>query len=329
MKDNTMKNNMIDRRKLMLAAGAVAMGAPVGTWAQAPQGKFIVAAAAGGTTDLLTRLYAQWMGEELARPIIVENRPGAGGVIATQYLQKAPPDGNILMLAALSHIANLAMMENVQYEPIKDFTPIAKLLTFGSVLVVHPSVPATDMKQFIAYAKANPDKLNWALGATGTSQHLAGVLLAKEAGLKYTMVPYKGGGPAMNDLLAGQCHFMIESIPTAIPHIQSRRIVPLAVTGSQRSSGLPNVPTISEAAIPGFNVEAWFALMGPAGLPAEFVQSTSQALQKVMARPEVRAKLVSLGATPDLRSPAETRAFFESEYNKWVPLIRAAGIKIS
>jgi tripartite-type tricarboxylate transporter receptor subunit TctC len=260
--------------------------------------------------------------------VVTENRPGAGGVIATQFVAKAPADGNTLMLAAPSHVTNSGMMENVPYDPIKDFTPIAKLLTFGSVLVIHPSIPAQDLKQFLAHAKANPGKLTWALGATGTSQHLAGVMLAKQAGLSWITVPYKGGGPAMNDLLGGHASFMIESIPTAAQHIAAGRIRALGVTGAKRSTGLPNVPTIDEAGMPGFSVEAWFALMGPAGLQPEFVQATYQRLQKIMAQPAVTEKLLSMGATPDLRNPLETLAFIEAESKRWLPIIKEAGIKV-
>jgi tripartite-type tricarboxylate transporter receptor subunit TctC len=316
------------RRTLLQAGAACAAAAALPLRAQPSTHRFLVAAAAGGATDLLTRQFAQWLGEEWGRPTVVENRPGAGGVIATQAVQRAPADGATLMLGALSHVANVGMMDNVQYDPVKDFTIIAKLVTFGSVLVVHPSVPAEDLKQFIAHVKANPDKLNWALGATGTSQHLAGVTLAREAGLKYTMVPYKGGGPAMTDLLSGQVQFMIESIPTAIPHIQSRRIRALAVTGSKRSSGLPEVPTIAEAGVPGFDVETWFTLIGPAGIPQAFVDGTYQALEKIMARPQVQERLVALGARPDLQDPARSRAFIESEARRWLPLIKEAGIKV-
>jgi tripartite-type tricarboxylate transporter receptor subunit TctC len=290
--------------------------------------KFLVAAASGGATDLLTRQFALWLGQEWGRPTLVENRPGGGSLIATQVLQKAAPDGNTLMLGALTHVANVAMMDAATYDPVKDFTPIAKLLTFGSVLVVNDSLPVRDMKQFIAYAKANPGKLNFGLGGTGTSQHLASVMLAREAGIRFETIPYKGGGPAMNDLLSGQVQFMIESIPTAIPHIQSGKIRALAVTGSQRSTGLPDVPTIAEAALAGFDVEAWFVLMGPAGLPNEFVQSTYAHLQKIMAQSSVREKLVALGARPDLLNPAASRVFIEAEARRWLPLIKQAGIKV-
>jgi tripartite-type tricarboxylate transporter receptor subunit TctC len=316
------------RRTLLQAGAACCMAAALPLRAQPATTRFLVAAAAGGATDLLTRQFAQWLGEEWGRPTVAENRPGAGGVIATQAIQRSPADGSTLMLAALSHVANVGMMDNVQYDPVKDFTVIAKLVTFGSVLVVNPSVPAEDLRQFIAHVKANPDKLNWALGATGTSQHLAGVTLAREAGLKYTMVPYKGGGPAMIDLLSGQVQFMIESIPTAIPHIQSRKIRALAVTGGKRSSGLPDVPTMAEAGVPGFDVETWFMLIGPAGIPQAFVDSTYQALEKIMARPQVQERLIALGARPDLQDPARSRAFIESEARRWLPIIREAGIKV-
>ncbi|MFN9939770.1 MAG: Bug family tripartite tricarboxylate transporter substrate binding protein [bacterium] len=233
-----------------------------------------------------------------------------------------------MFLAALSHVANVGMMESARYDPVRDFGFVAKLLSFASVLVVNASVPARTLKEFIGYAKANPDRLNWGLGATGTSQHLAGVMLAREADIRFTMVPYKGGGPAMNDLLAGQVQFMIESIPTAVPHIQSGRIRALAVTGGQRSSGLPDVPTIAEAGLPGFDVESWFALTGPAGLPADFVESTWQALRRIMARPAVQERLVAMGARPDLLGPAQTRSFVEAEAARWLPVIRQAGIRV-
>jgi tripartite-type tricarboxylate transporter receptor subunit TctC len=317
--------SLLSRRDLLVASVAAV---PL-EWAFAQAAaKFIVPAAPGGTTDLLSRLYAQWLSVEWGRTVVAENRPGAGGVIATQFVAKAPADGNTLMLAAPSHVTNSGMMENVPYDPIKDFTPIAKLLTFGSVLVIHPSIPAQDLKQFLAHAKANPGKLTWALGATGTSQHLAGVMLAKQAGLSWITVPYKGGGPAMNDLLGGHASFMIESIPTAAQHIASGRIRALGVTGAKRSTGLPNVPTIDEAGMPGFSVEAWFALMGPAGLQPEFVQATYQRLQKIMAQPAVTEKLLSMGATPDLRNPLETLAFIEAESKRWLPIIKEAGIKV-
>ena len=315
----------LSRRKL-LATSLAAL--PLQAALAQATARIIVLAAAGGTTDLLSRLYAQWLSEEWGRPVVADNRPGAGGVIGSQLVAKAAPDGNTLMLAAPSHVTNSGMMDNVPYDPLKDFTPIAKLLTFGSVVVVHPSVPAQDLRQFLAHAKANPGKLIWALGATGTSQHLAGVLLAREAGVSWTTVPYKGGGPAMNDLLGGHVSFMIESIPTAAPHITSGRVRALGVTGAKRSTGLPNVPTIAEAGIPGFHVEAWFALMGPAGLPPEFVQATYQRLQKIMAQPAVNEKLQSLGAVPDLRNPLETRAFVEAESRHWLPIIKEAGIKV-
>lgn len=319
--------SILNRRNL-LAASLAAL--PMrGTWAQvAPTTRVIVPAAAGGTTDLLSRLYAQWLSEEWGRTVVADNRPGAGGVIGSQLVAKAAPDGNTLMLAAPSHVTNSGMMDNVPYDPIKDFTPIAKLLTFGSVLVVHPSVPAQDLRQFLAYAKANPGKLTWALGATGTSQHLAGVLLARQAGVSWITVPYKGGGPAMNDLLGGHANFMLESIPTAAPHIAAGRIRALGVTGARRSTGLPNVPTIAEAGMPGFNVEAWFALMGPAGLAPDFVQATYERLQRIMAQPAVNEKLLSLGAVPDLRPPQETRAFVEAESRHWLPIIKEAGIRV-
>lgn len=298
------------------------------SWGQSSNARIIVPAAAGGTTDLLSRLYAQWLSDEWGRPVVAENRPGAGGVIGTQVVAQSVADGNTLMLGALSHVANSGMMANVPYDPIKDFTPIAKLLTFGSVLVVHPSIPANDLKSFIGHAKAHPGKLTWALGATGTSQHLAGVLLAKQAGLEWVTVPYKGGGPAMNDLLGGHASFMIESIPTAAPHIAAGRVRALGVTGGRRSTGLPQVPTIAEGGLPGFNVEAWFALMGPAGLASDFVQATYERLQRIMARPAVNDKLLAMGAMPDLRNPHDTRAFIESESRHWIPIIKEAGIKV-
>ena len=180
----------------------------------------------------------------------------------------------------------------------------------------------------IALAKAQPEKLNYASSGSGSSAHLAAELFNSMAGVKMNHIPYKGGGPAVIALVGGQCQVGFATTPSVVQHIKSGKIRALGVTGGQRSSGLPDVPTIAEAALPGFDVETWFALTGPAGLPAEFVQSTYQHLQKIMARPAVNDRLVSLGARPDLKDPAQTRAFIEAEARRWLPVIKEAGIKV-
>jgi len=316
------------RRGVLQAALATAALAGIGaSLGQGANARIIVPAAAGGATDLLSRLYAQWLGEEWGRPVVAENRPGAGGVIGSQVVAKAAPDGNTLMLGALSHVANSGMMDNVPYDPIKDFTPIAKLLTFGSVLVVHPSIPVTDLKSFIAHVKANPGKLTWALGATGTSQHLAGFLLAKQAGLSWVTVPYKGGGPVMTDLLGNQVDSSFMNINTALPQIKAGKLRPLVITSAKRSPVLPDVPTLEENGIKECNVYSWQAIAGPKGLPADVKKKLHTAVVDTFNDAAVKTRLTDLGYEIVASTPEQFTAFQATEFVRWKKLIEARNIK--
>lgn len=319
----------ISRRRVLAAGLTTAIASPLFAQQPLPPVKIIVPAAPGGATDVMARFYAQYLSEDWGRSFIVENHAGAGGVIGTQIVARATPDGTTLVMASVSHAINPALIDKIPYDSVADFTPVAKLLNFSSVLITHPSVPATNLKEFIAYAKANPDALKFGLGAIGSSQHLAGLVLGRDAGIKFITVPYKGAAPAMNDLLGGHVSFMMQAIPIAQQHIRSGAVRAFGLTGSKRFPGLPEVPTLSEAGLPGYDVDAWLALLGPAGLPSDFAREVHSRLQKIMARPDVVARLIGMGIQGDLRSPTDTKVFLQSEVNRWVPFIRETGVKLS
>jgi len=318
----------LSRRSVLAASAALAM-----PWRDAsaalPPVKIMAPAAPSGATDVLALFFAQYLSEDSGRSFVVENGAGAACVIGTQAVARAPADGTSLLMASVSHAINPALIDKIPYDSTLDFAPVAKLLNFSSVLITHPSVPVTNLKEFIAHAKAHPDALSFALGAVGSSQHLAGLALARDAGIKFVTVPYKGASPAMNDLLGGHVSFMIQGIPVAQPHIRSGAVRALGVTGLKRFPGLAEVPTLSEAGLPGYDVDAWLALLGPAGLPEEFAQELHDRLHKILARPDVVARLLAMGVQADLRGPAETKLFLHREADRWTALIRESGIKPS
>ena len=289
--------------------------------------RIIVPAAAGGATDLIGRLIGQQLSDQWRKPVVVENRPGAGAAIGSDHVAKSAPDGHTLLVSAFSHTVNPALMEKLPYDSIRDFTPIVKMMNFPSVLVVNAGLPITNLKEFIDYARANPKKLVFALGAIGTSQQMAGALLGATARIEFLQVPYKGGGPAMTDLLGGHASFMIESIPTALPHIQSGKIRAIGITSATRSKTLPEVPSIGETAVPGFDVNSWFGLHGPSGLPPRIAQQIHRDVAEILAKPEVVDKLAAMGTQIHVLGPADFAAFVASETARWGKVVREVGIK--
>lgn len=290
------------------------------------QVRLVVPAAPGGATDVTGRLLAGHLGNEWGRTIFVDNKPGAGGTIGSAQVARSAADGNTLLIAALSHSLNPSIFESLPYDAIADFTPIAKLQSSTVVLVVPPSSPFQTFREFVEYAKANPAKLMWGLGAIGTSQQLGGMLLWRELGISVVMVPYKGSGPALTDLRAGHVDFMLDNLPTSLGLVRTGKLRALAIASPQRSPFLPDVPTIAESGVPGFSVEGWTAIVGPAGLSREYVQELYQKLQSMAAKPEAREDFRKTGAELDVRGPEETAKLIKDEMERWRPIIKEAGI---
>ena len=290
--------------------------------------RLIVPYPPGGSADILARAIGQKAGEGLAQPIVVENRPGAGTLIGTDALAKSAPDGYALMLGTVSsHAINPALNSRLPFDPLKDFTPILLVASIPFAMIVHPSVPARSVQEFIALARARPGQLNYSSAGNGTSNHLAGELLKSMTGIELTHAPYKGSAPALNDLISGQVSLMFDLVLTAAPHIKSGAVRGLAVTGKQRSAVLPELPTVAETGLPNYEVSAWFGIFGPAGLPHQVVQRLNGEFVNAMQQPELRQRLASLGADPLTSSAEEFSAYLRSEIDKWAKVVKASGMK--
>jgi tripartite-type tricarboxylate transporter receptor subunit TctC len=289
--------------------------------------RIVVGFAPGGNVDTPTRIVANRLSDVLGVPVVVENKPGAGGNIAADAVARAQPDGyTLLACGATSHGANSALFAKLPYDPIKDFAPVTMFGTVANVLVVHPSVPANTFAEFAAWAKADPARANVASSGNGTSQHLSIELLKSITGLPLTHIPYKGGAPAMNDLLGGQVPAMVAGMPTALPSIVAGRARAIAVTTPKRSTQLPNVPTLAEAGVPGYDVTNWVGLCVPAGVAKERVQKLYAAVQDVLKSAETDKSLKDIGYEPARVRPTELAEFIGREIPKWTKVVREAAI---
>lgn len=289
--------------------------------------RMIVPYAAGGPTDVLARVMAQKLGDTLGQNVIVENKPGASGIPGTDAIAKATPDGYTIGLSTIGPLAvNPSLLSNVPYDTLKDFAPVMLLARSYSMLAVHPSVPANNMRELVALVKANPGKYSYATGGVGTTQHLSGELLSNVAGIKMLHVPYKGEGAAQTDLLGGQVHMMFTSTIVANTHVKAGKLRAIGVASAQRLPSMPDVPAIAET-FPGFEVTAWFAMVAPAGTPEPIVKRLNDGLQAVLKTPEVVKKLEDLGALPAGGPPSDLTALFRTELPKWRDVIRTGNIK--
>jgi tripartite-type tricarboxylate transporter receptor subunit TctC len=289
--------------------------------------RLIVPFAPGGSNDIMARLIGQHFSESMGQPVIVDNRPGAGGIIGTDAAAKSPPDGYTLLMMSVTLAVNPSLRLNLPYDTHRDLLPITLVASAPLMLVVHPSMPAKSVKELIAYAKANPGKLNFASGGPGTTPHLAGEMLKAMAGIEMTHVPYKGGGPALTDLVAGQIQLMLENIPSTLPHVKADRLRALAVTGLKRSALVPHLPTLDEAGLKGYEIVGWNGLFAPAGTPQNVVARIHADTVKGLAKPEVKERLATLGAEGVGSSPAEFAKFFAAEISKWAAAVKQAGLK--
>jgi tripartite-type tricarboxylate transporter receptor subunit TctC len=288
----------------------------------------VVGFAAGGATDTAARIIARRLGENLGQTVVVDNRAGAGGNIAHQQVAFAPPDGYLILLGSIGPLSVAPhLVKNLPYDPQKDLTPLTMGVIFPNVLVVNPGVPAKTLGEFVALAKQKPGSLEYGSTGVGSAAHLAGELFKLRAGINLTHVPYKGGGPAIPDLLAGRIASYWAPPSTALPHIQAGKIRPLAVTGLTRSHVLPDVPTIAESGYPGFEAVNWYAFVGPGKLPAELADRWNRELVKVLNDPAVSAQLKEHGLEPRPMSREELAAFIRKESDTWARVIREAHIE--
>ncbi|UZN48066.1 tripartite tricarboxylate transporter substrate binding protein [Cupriavidus cauae] len=322
-------------RRALLAAMAVLCGAAVPAMSAIAAEAFpsrpirlIVPFTPGGTTDILARLVAQKAGEVLGQPMVVENRPGAGGNIGAEAAARSAADGYTLLMGTLgTQVTNQFIYPRMPYDSAKDFAPVTLVANSPNVLLVNGTLQANSIGELIALAKREPGKINYASTSTGGSPHLSGELLTMMAGVRMQHVPYKGAAPAMTDLLAGQVNLMFDNLPSALAQIQGGKIKALAVTGVKRASVLPSVPTVRESGLPDYEVNSWFGLLAPAGTQPERVRQLQQAVDKVLAMPDVRKRIQELGAEPGGEGSAAFAAQIKADTDKWSRVIRSAGIK--
>lgn len=288
--------------------------------------RMIVPFAPGGISDVLARAVAERMTKSLGQTVIVDNRAGAGGNIGTRIAAKATADGYTLLFCSPAFATNISLFADAGYDPIKDFSPIAQVASATNMLVVAPQIGVRSLQQLIEAARRRPRELNYGSGGAGTSGQLAAELFQFAADVKITHIPYKGAGPALTALLGNEVQLMFLPVVLAIPHLASGRLVPLAVTGRNRSRAAPNVPTISEVAIPGFDVTSWFGILAPAGVPPFKVASLNASINGALRLDEVAERLMAQGAEPEIKSPREFGEYVKNEVEKWEKVIKSAGI---
>ena len=313
----------LNRRTVLLSATYL-----IASYAHGQVGttRIFVGAPAGGSTDTLARTLAQELSRLLGKTVVVENRPGAGGNIAADSVAKSAPDGNTLLMSFTSHAINASLYPTLPFDPIKDFTPLTCVATSPSILIAHPSVAAKDVRELIALAKAKPGKLNFAIGAVGSSLHLAGDLFKMQSGSYIVNIPYRGTAPAIQDVIAGQVELMFAAVGNAQAHIKAGKLKALGVTSSRRLAAFPDVPAIAEV-LPGYESSAWFGLFGPPRMSTELTKRISDAARQAIATPDVRRRLETEGAIAVGNSPEEFANFVQSEITRWAKVVKFSGAR--
>jgi tripartite-type tricarboxylate transporter receptor subunit TctC len=290
--------------------------------------RMIVTYPPGGGADLMARLIAPKMAESLGQPVVVENKPGASGQIGAAEVARATPDGYTLLFDASSYAVNPSLYSKLPYDPAKAFMPIAVLALFPNMLVATQGFAPKDVKELIALAKAKPGMIAYASSGNGSAQHLSGELFRQKAGVDITHIPYKGGGPALNDVLGGQVPIFFANMASGLPHVKGGKLRALAITGSKRSPALPDVPTMSEAGVPGYEVYEWNAIFAPAGTPAPVVAKIADAVAKALQAPELRERVLAMGGELAAYGPAESERFVREQTELWGKVVRAGNIKV-
>lgn len=290
--------------------------------------KIIVPFAAGGPADVYARFLGQRLSESMGQPFVIENRPGAGSVIGTEAVAKSPADGYTLLMMSNTHTTNESLIPKKPYQLMRDFVPVAPVNYSDLVMVIHPSVPVNNLREFIDLAKAQPKKLNYASSGPGTPYHMAGELFNAMAGVEIVHVPYKGSSGARNDILGGQVHMMFDAIPTMAQNVRAGKVKALGTTGTKRSPVLPEVPTVAEAGVPGYEATIWLGLMAPAGTPKPAVDKLNAAITKIVSSPDVKAQWAKQGAEPMVMTPSQFDAYLREDIKKWAEVVRISGAKI-
>jgi tripartite-type tricarboxylate transporter receptor subunit TctC len=322
--------NFARRRFLSLAASAAALPAvsrlaAAQTYPTRPV-RVIIGYPPGGSADITARLLGQWLSERLGQPFVIESRPGAGTNIATEAVVHAPPDGYTLLLVAPANAINASLYEKLNHNFVRDVTPVAGLIRFPNVIVVNPSVPAKTVPEFIAYAKANPGKLNMASSGNGSTIHVSGELFKMMTGVNMLHVPYRGGAPALTDLISGQVQVMFDNVPTSIEFIRAGKLRPLAVTTAARSDVLPDLPTVADF-VPGYEASAWYGVGAPKGTPDVIIEKLNKEINAILADPKAKARLAELGASLLAGSPADFGKLVADETEKWGKVVKFSGAK--
>jgi tripartite-type tricarboxylate transporter receptor subunit TctC len=288
--------------------------------------RIVLGLAPGGSVDIVTRLIGQWLSARLGQEFVVQNRPGAGTNIATEAVVRAPADGYTLLVVLAANAINATLYKNLNFNFMRDITLVAGMVRVANVMEINAAVPANTVPEFIAYAKANPGKLSFGSGGNGSSLHVVGELFKMMAGIDMVHVPYRGGAPALIDLLGGRVQLMFDTIPQALPYIKAGKLRALAVTTTTRSEVLPDVPVMSDF-VPGFEAGSWWGVGAPKATPAEIVGKLNQEINAALADPQIRTRLAELGTTPLLFSPGEFSAFAQLETEKWAKVVEFSGAK--
>jgi tripartite-type tricarboxylate transporter receptor subunit TctC len=319
------------RQFLHLAAGAAVLPAVSRVaWALSYPSRpvrVVVAAAAGGATDIITRVTGRWLSERLGQPFIIENRPGGSNNLGTEVVVRAPADGYTLLAIGGVNVVNTVLFDKLDFNFIRDIAPVAGTMRVPLLMAVNPSFPAKTIPEFIAYAKANPGKLNFASGGTGTAPHMGGELFKVMTGVNMVHVPYRGEGLALTDLLGGQVQVMFSASSVSLESVKAAKLRALGVTTSARWDAMPDIPTVSEF-VPGFEASGWFGVGAPKDTPAETIDKLNKAINAALANPDIKARIADLGGDPFPSSPADLGKFIVKEAEKWGKVIRAANIKL-
>jgi tripartite-type tricarboxylate transporter receptor subunit TctC len=320
------------RRTFLASLALIGLGNAFGTaaaadaWPSKPI-TIIVPFSAGGTNDILARIVGQKLQAALGKPVIVDNRGGAGGTLGASLAARAAPDGHTFLMTAIAHAIAPSLYKGLTYELTRDFDPVGLIGTTPNLLIVHPSVPAQNVGELIAYAKANPGKVTFGSAGPGSTEHLAGELFRSMTGTQLTHVPYKGGAPMMADLIGGTIQIALETSPSATPYVRSGKVRALAVTSSKRVGNYPELPTLAEAGLRGYEMTTWFALMAPHGTPAAVLERMHKEVNAAVHSADVQARFAEQGVTAGDMTPAALQAFIRSETSRWAQVVREAGVK--